>query len=177
MTGSMTAGADVLADEAAQPELPAGTQVSHGPVQVDGLRLHYVDAGAGDPLVLLHGWPQHWWSWREVIAPLASRYRVICPDIRGLGWSEGGASDYSLARLAADLIGLLDALGIERTRLVGHDWGAAIGYEACLGWPERFEAYMPIGGLTPWSSDGAPLRLWMRPCTSRSSLHSARGGQ
>lgn len=160
--GSITAGADVLADSGAQLELPAGTRVSHGRVEVDGLQLHYVEAGAGEPLVLLHGWPQHWWSWREVIGPLASHYRVICPDIRGLGWSDGGV-DYSLARLAADLIGLLDALGIERTRLVGHDWGAAIGYEACLGSPGRFEAYMPIGGLTPWSSEGAPLRLWMRP--------------
>jgi pimeloyl-ACP methyl ester carboxylesterase len=163
MTGSMTAGADVLADLGTQPKLPAGTPVSHGRVEVDGLELHYVEAGAGEALVLLHGWPQHWWSWREVIGPLASRYRVICPDIRGLGWSEGAASDYSLARLAADLIGLLDTLGIERTRLVGHDWGAAIGYEACIAWPDRFEAYIPIGGLTPWSSEGAPLRLWMRP--------------
>jgi pimeloyl-ACP methyl ester carboxylesterase len=137
--------------------------IEHDFVKVDGLRLHYATAGEGEPLVLLHGWPQYWWSWREVIGPLSTRYRVICPDVRGLGLSEGASADYSLRRLAADLIGLFDALGIERARLAGHDWGAAIGYEACFGWPERFDAFMPIGGLTPWSSDGAPPRLWLRP--------------
>jgi pimeloyl-ACP methyl ester carboxylesterase len=127
------------------------------------LRLHYAEAGSGDPLVLLHGWPQHWWAWREVIVPLSGRFRVICPDVRGLGWSEGGPGGYSLRRLAADLMSLLDVLGIERTRLVGYDWGTAVGYRACLDWPERFERYLALGGLTPWSSSGAPLRLWLRP--------------
>ena len=137
--------------------------IEHEFVEVDGSRIHYATAGTGEPLVLLHGWPQNWWAWREMVGPLAENHRVICPDLRGLGLSEGESTDYSLPRLAADLIGLLDRLGIERTRLVGHDWGAAIGYEACFAQPQRFIAFMPIGGLTPWSSAGAPLRLWMRP--------------
>ena len=150
-------------EESSQPTVPGLAHIEHGFVEVDGLRLHYAAAGAGEPLILLHGWPQHWWSWRAVIGPLSTRYRVICPDVRGLGWSEGDSSDYGLRRLAADLIGVLDGLKIERALLAGHDWGAAIGYEACLGWPRRFDAFIPIGGLTPWSSEGAPLRLWMRP--------------
>jgi pimeloyl-ACP methyl ester carboxylesterase len=146
--------------------MPHVDGVEHRVVVVDGLRLHYAEAGAGDPLVLLHGWPQHWWCWRDTIGPLAARYRVICPDTRGQGWSEGSATGYRgyrLHRLAADLAGLLDALGIERVRLVGHDWGAAIGYRACLNWPERFERYVALAGVTPWAASGAPLLLWLRP--------------
>jgi pimeloyl-ACP methyl ester carboxylesterase len=143
--------------------VPGLSEIDHRFASVDGLRIHYAEAGQGEPLVLLHGWPQHWWSWRSLIGPLSAGYRVICPDVRGLGWSGGDSDDYSLGRLAGDLVGLLDALEIETACLVGHDWGAAIGYEACLTWPERFDAFMPIGGLTPWSSEGAPLRLWARP--------------
>jgi pimeloyl-ACP methyl ester carboxylesterase len=139
--------------------------VEHRHVLVDGLRLHYATAGAdsGTPIVLLHGWPQHWWSWRALIAPLGHKQRVICPDIRGLGWSEGSIRGYDLSRLAADLIGLLDALAIERACLVGHDWGAAIGYHACLEHPERFVRFIALASVTPWSAEGAPLRLWLRP--------------
>lgn len=143
--------------------MPAVAGVAHHVVSVGGVGLHYAEAGKGPPLVLVHGWPQHWWSWRLIIGPLAQRYRVICPDICGLGWSQGRQTGYSLRRLAEDLIAILDALGLDRVRLVGHDWGAAIGYRACLGWPQRFRRYVALGGLTPWSSDGAPLRLWLRP--------------
>jgi pimeloyl-ACP methyl ester carboxylesterase len=143
--------------------VPGPVEIEHGFASVDGLRLHYAAAGQGEALVLLHGWPQHWWSWRALIGPLAEHYRVICPDVRGLGWSAGGSADHSLGRLAADVVDLLDQLEIESACLVGHDWGAAIGYQACLDRPGRFRAFMPIGGLTPWSSEGASLRLWARP--------------
>lgn len=135
----------------------------HYPV-VDGLRLHCATMGSGEPLVLLHGWPQHWWSWRHVMAPLATRYRVLCPDIRGLGWSDGGdPSGYSLRRLAADVVGVLDHFGVERTRLVGHDWGSAIGYQACLDRPDRFRQYVALAGVHPWAPTGSSPRLYLRP--------------
>jgi pimeloyl-ACP methyl ester carboxylesterase len=137
--------------------------VEHHFSEVHGTRLHYVERGEGDPVVLLHGWPQHWWSWRDVIEPLSERYRVICPDIRGLGWSEGSAAGYRFRDLAFDLLGLLDELGIDRTRLVGHDWGTAAGYSACLGRPDRIVKYVATAGVTPWSADGAPAALWVRP--------------
>jgi pimeloyl-ACP methyl ester carboxylesterase len=133
----------------------------HRYVAVNGARLHYAGSGRGDPVVLLHSWPQHWWAWRELSPRLSAGYRVICPDIRGFGWSEGG-SDYDLEQLAADTVGLLDALGIERARLVGHGWGAEIGYRACLNWPGRFSHFVPIGGFTPWSSGVPAKRLYLR---------------
>jgi pimeloyl-ACP methyl ester carboxylesterase len=152
---------------AAQPvttlPMPHVDGVEHRYQQVDGVRLHFAEAGHGDPLVLVHGWPQHWWCWRELIGPLSEHYRVICPDIRGLGWSEAPPSDYSRSRLVADLFGLLDALGIERVRFVGHDWGLAIGYQAALADPDRFERLVPMGGPHPWSPSGGPPRLYLRP--------------
>src|SRR5207247_978571 len=63
----------------------------------------------------------------------------------------------------ADVLGLADALELERFVLVGHDWGAALGYRAALYWPERVEKFVPLAGVTPWSADGAPPRLWLRP--------------
>ncbi len=141
--------------------MPQVEGVEHRFVAVNGARLHYAAAGRGDPVVLLHGWPQHWWAWREVIPALASKHRVICPDVRGFGWSEGGP-DYGLEQLAADLVGLLDVLGIERARFVGQGWGSEIGYQACLNWPSRFSHYVPVGGVTPWSSGVAAARLYLR---------------
>ena len=150
----VTAPADAL-------PMPQVDGVEHRFVAVNGVRLHYAGAGRGDPLVLLHGWPQHWWAWREVIPALAKEHRVICPDIRGFGWSEGGP-DYGFEQLAADLVGLLDLLGIERAPLVGHGWGSEIGYHACLNWPGRFSHFLPIGGVTPWSSGVTAPRLYLR---------------
>ena len=149
------------------PGAPAVEGMVHGTAVVDGNRLHYAEAGDGEALVLLHGWPQHWWSWRHVIGPLAERYRVICPDIRGLGWSEGPGSSaamehYSLARLAADVVELLDVLGIERARFVGHDWGCVTGYRACLSWPHRFVNAALLAGVHPWAAFAVP-RLYVRP--------------
>jgi pimeloyl-ACP methyl ester carboxylesterase len=131
--------------------MPAVAGVEHRFVQIgDGTSIHVAEAGAGPPLVLLHGWPQHWWSWRELIGPLAEHYRVLCPDIRGCGWSGGADGSFRFDDLAEDLFGLLDALGIDRVRLVGHDWGLFIGYRACLLRPERFERFVPLAGVHPW---------------------------
>jgi pimeloyl-ACP methyl ester carboxylesterase len=148
-------------------DLPRVDGVEHRAVTLGGFRIHYAEAGEGEPLVLLHGWPQHWYEWRYLIGPLAERYRVIAPDIRGLGWSQGPGSSgrmwhYSLRALAAELIGLLDALGIGQTRYVGHDWGCVIGYRALLSYPHRFHRASLLGGVHPWASF-APLRLYLRP--------------
>jgi pimeloyl-ACP methyl ester carboxylesterase len=114
-------------DLAAMIEMPHVEGVAHRYHLVDGVRIHVAEAGDGPPLVLLHGWPQHWWSWREVIGPLSERHRVICPDIRGVGWSDLPRRGYDLRTLSHDLLGLLDVLGLGRVRLVGHDWGFLIG--------------------------------------------------
>jgi len=137
--------------------------VDHRFVTIDGLRIHYAEAGTGDPLILLHGWPQHWWEWRHVIGPLSRRYRVICPDVRGLGWSEGSPTGYSFERLARDVVDLMDVLELPRARLVGRDWGLVTGYRACLNWPDRFEQFVAMAGVHPWSFDGVSLPLFVRP--------------
>src|SRR4051812_6314308 len=101
------------------PEVPG---VEHHWVDVRGLRVHYAEAGEGEPVLLMHGWPQHWWSWRELIGPLSERYRVICPDTRGMGWTSAPRHGYGARDLADDLHALLDVLGLDGVRLAGHDW-------------------------------------------------------
>jgi pimeloyl-ACP methyl ester carboxylesterase len=146
--------------------LPHVDGVTHRFIDVGGLRMHVAEAGQGDPVLLLHGWPEHWYAWRGVIPLLAASHRVICPDLRGFGWSEAPAGDYAKAEMAADIIGLLDALELEQVDLVAHDWGAWIGFILCLDHAERFNHYLALNIPTPWPEPpslgglGAVLRLW-----------------
>jgi pimeloyl-ACP methyl ester carboxylesterase len=115
--------------------------------------MHYVEAGdpQGTPAMLVHGWPQHFWEWREVIPPLAEAgYRVIAPDLRGLGWSGAPRDGYGKEAMARDLLSLLDALEIEKTHLAGHDWGGYIGYLLALLHPERVRSYLALNIIHPW---------------------------
>jgi pimeloyl-ACP methyl ester carboxylesterase len=146
--------------------------VEHRQVHVGGLALHVAIAGEGPPLLLQHGWPQYWWCWREVIGPLATHHRVICPDLRGFGGSQAPASmgrlgaAFEKERLADDLLGLLDALELERVGLVGHDWGGLAGFLACLRAPHRFTAFLALAINHPWPQarripdPRAVARLW-----------------
>jgi pimeloyl-ACP methyl ester carboxylesterase len=126
--------------------------VSHRFVEAGGLRFHVAEAGEGEPLVLLHGWPQHWFMWRHQIGPLAERFRVICPDLRGFGWSDAPASGYEKENLAVDVLKLLDALELDRVKLAGHDWGGWIGFLLCLRHPERVERFLALNIPPPWGT-------------------------
>ncbi len=127
--------------------------VSHHRIRARGLEFHYAEAGSGEDVVLcLHGWPQHWYEWRHLMPALADRHRVIALDLRGFGWSEAPADGYEKENLADDVLGVLDELGIERVKLVGHDWGGWIGFLLCLKAPERFERYLALNILPPWTS-------------------------
>ena len=130
--------------------LPESAGVEHRFVDVDGLRTHVALAGDGEPLVLLHGWPQHWWQWRHVIAPLAERHLVICPDLRGLGWTDAPQDGYRPAVMATDVLGLLDRLGVQRFGLIGHDWGGVAGYQIALQHPERVTGYVALNTANPF---------------------------
>jgi pimeloyl-ACP methyl ester carboxylesterase len=134
---------------------PALTGVSHDYVDAAGLRTHVALAGPADgpPVLLVHGWPQNWYSWRAVIPALSERFRVIAPDLRGHGWTEAPPNGYAKEQLASDLLALLDALGIERTTWIGHDWGAWTGWLAALRAPERFERMLALSIPHLW---GAP---------------------
>jgi pimeloyl-ACP methyl ester carboxylesterase len=130
--------------------MPHVDGVEHRHVDLGGLRMHVAEAGDGEPLVMLHGWPQHWFQWRRLIPELAGRYRLICPDLRGFGWSDAPPGRYEKKTLARDVLRLLDVLGLERVRLVGHDWGGFVGFLACLWAPERFERFAALSIVSPW---------------------------
>jgi pimeloyl-ACP methyl ester carboxylesterase len=146
----------------ASPQMPVVEGVEHHYALIDGVRIHYATAGEGPPLVLLHGWPQHWWSWRRLIGPLAASHRVICPDIRGMGWSDTPRRGYSRSRLVMDLLGLMDALSMEQVSLIGHDWGLLVGYETCFTQPQRIRRFVAMGGIHPWTARGLPPTLAAR---------------
>ncbi len=128
----------------------------HSYVEVPGARLHVAEAGDGPPVLMLHGWPQHWWIWRKVMPALARDHRVIAPDLRGFGWSEAPAGPYEISELAADMVALLDALELERVDLIGHDWGGYTGFLLCLDAPERVRSYLALGIVHPWFQPPKP---------------------
>jgi pimeloyl-ACP methyl ester carboxylesterase len=130
--------------------MPQLEGVRHGYAEVRGLRIHYAEAGEGPALVMLHGWPQHWYEWRGLVPALSQRYRLLMPDLRGLGWTEAPRDGYEKENLARDQVALLDALGIEHVRLIGHDWGAYAGFLMCLLHPERVERFVACNIIHPW---------------------------
>jgi pimeloyl-ACP methyl ester carboxylesterase len=145
--------------------MPEVAGVTHHKVRVGDVELHVAEAGEGEPVVLLHGWPQHWYVWRHVIPRLAERWRVICPDMRGLGWSDAPESGYEKEQLAADTLGLMDALSLDRVRLIAHDWGGFAGFLLCLNAPERIQGFLVMNTGHPWAEVGGKellriYRLW-----------------
>ena len=130
-------------------DLPELDGVTHRDVVARRLRFHVAEAGAGDPLVLVHGWPQHWWMWRHVVPLLAPHARLVMIDTRGFGWTDAPPRAYDKQTLADDLLAVLDALDLQRVGLMGHDWGAWSGFLACLAAPERFAAFLALGAPRP----------------------------
>jgi pimeloyl-ACP methyl ester carboxylesterase len=129
-------------------ELPDGTTVALSHVETNGIRMHVAQAGSGPAVLLLHGFPELWWSWRHQIGPLAAAgYRVIAPDLRGYGRTDAPPepADYAVDKLAADVSGLLDALGEDDAVIVGHDWGANLAWSYALLEPQRARA---VAGLS-----------------------------
>jgi pimeloyl-ACP methyl ester carboxylesterase len=104
--------------------------------------MHYAIAGSGHPLVFLHGWPQSWYEWRKIIPPLAERFTVIAPDLRGLGDSERPMTGYDKRTLAADVYQLVKTLGYDKIGLTGHDWGGAVAFYFAYDHPEMVERLM-----------------------------------
>ena len=144
------------------PEPPHIDGVRHRTVRARGVDFHLAEAGGGDDVVLcLHGWPQHWYEWRQLLPALADRHRVLALDQRGFGWSQAPRSGYEKEELASDVLAVLDELDLERVKLVGHDWGGWIGFLLCLREPQRFERYLAFNILPPWTSARAMApELW-----------------
>ena len=132
--------------------------VTHHWVEARGLRFHYAEAGSGDDVVLcLHGWPQHWYEWRHLMPALAGEHRVLALDLRGFGWSDAPADGYEKENMADDVFAVLDELGIERVKLVGHDWGGWIGFLMALRKPARIDRYFVLNIVPPWVSRRAVI--------------------
>jgi pimeloyl-ACP methyl ester carboxylesterase len=153
------------------PEVPG---VGHRYIETGRLRIHIAEAGSGPPVLLLHGWPLHWYAWRKLIPLLAGSYRLICPDLRGFGWTDAPASGYRTASLAADAVALLDALGLDRADVIGHGEGGRVGFELCLGQPGRVGHLVALGAMHPYPSLRllAPhaWRYWWTPLVETSGL-------
>ncbi|WP_285564993.1 alpha/beta hydrolase [Streptomyces sp. RTGN2] len=132
--------------------LPELAGVTHRYVRVRGVRLHIAEAGQGEPVVLLHGFPQHWYGWRRIIPLLSGSYRLICVDQRGFGWSDAPRTGYDTDSRVADVLALLDAMDLAQVRLIGHDWGAWTGFHVCLRAPDRIRRYLALNMLHPWPS-------------------------
>jgi pimeloyl-ACP methyl ester carboxylesterase len=126
---------------------------THGYKVVNGIKLHYAEIGnAGAPLVvLLHGFPECWYEWRNIMPPLAERFHVVAPDMRGYNWSERprGISNYTADKLAADVAALIGGLGYERAHVVGHDWGGAVAWHFGASHPERLDKLVVMNAPHP----------------------------
>lgn len=130
--------------------MPQLAGVRHRFVNAGDLKTHVAVAGEGDPVVLLHGWPEHWYAWRKVMPRLAERYQVLAPDLRGFGWTDIAWKHFDKESMADDVLRLLDALELDRVRVVGHDWGAWIGFLLALREPGRIERLVAMGAPPPW---------------------------
>lgn len=118
--------------------------LEHHTIPTNGINLHVVECGdpQGVPLLLLHGFPEFWYGWRKQIDFLVDAgYRLIIPDQRGYHLSDkpAGARSYQIDTLAKDIIGILDARGIEKAFLIGHDWGGAVAWHVAMSYPERIK--------------------------------------
>jgi pimeloyl-ACP methyl ester carboxylesterase len=125
------------------------TEPRHGTSVTNGVRTHYVEQGAGPLVLLCHGFPESWYSWRHQLAALAEAgYRAVAPDMRGYGRTEqpSAIDQYTLFHSIGDMVGLLDALRAEQAVIVGHDWGAPLAWAAALMRPDRFRAVIALSG-------------------------------
>ena len=122
-------------------------EIRHRTLETNGIRMHVAEAGDGPLVVLCHGFPESWYSWRHQLVALADAgYHVVAPDMRGYGQTDQpeAIEAYSLLHLVGDVVGLLDALGVATAIVAGHDWGAPVAWHAALLRPDRFRAVIGL---------------------------------
>ena len=141
-------------------------------IQTNGIRMHCVEAGAGPLVVLLHGFPESWYSWRHQLSALAEAgFHAVAPDLRGYGQTEHpqALDAFDIFQLTGDVVGLVRAFGAESAAIVGHDWGALITQYAALFRPDIFRAvallsvpYAPRGKVCPseWEQQRYPGKIF-----------------
>jgi pimeloyl-ACP methyl ester carboxylesterase len=134
------------------------TEVTHRTVETNGIRMYLAEAGTGPLVLLCHGFPESWYSWRHQLSALAEAgFRAVAPDMRGYGQTDRpeAIDQYTLLHLVGDMVGLIDALGVEQAVIAGHDWGAPVAWHAALLRPDRFRGV--IGLSVPYRPRG-PVR-------------------
>lgn len=125
--------------------------ITHRQLIANGVRLHVAQAGtSGPPVLLLHGYPQHWYAWRDVITKLAEDHRVCALDLRGAGQSDAPRRGYDTATLTGDVLAVLDALGLPPVTVAGHEWGGWLAFHLALAAPERFTGVVAVNAPHPW---------------------------
>ena len=133
------------------------TDIRHRTLQTNGINMHVAEAGDGPLVILCHGFPESWYSWRHQLAALAEAgYHVVAPDQRGYGETDAPADldDYTQFHLVGDIVGLVAALGEDQAVIVGHDWGAPVAWNAALWRPDVFRA---VAALSVPASDRGPI--------------------
>jgi pimeloyl-ACP methyl ester carboxylesterase len=134
---------------------------THRTIEANGIRIHIAEQGSGPLVLLCHGFPESWYSWRHQLSALAAAgFHAVAPDMRGYGMSDRPAEieRYTLLHLVGDMVGVLDSLGEKTAVIAGHDWGAPVAWHAALLRPDRFRAvvglsvpYRPRGSVAPTS--------------------------
>jgi pimeloyl-ACP methyl ester carboxylesterase len=152
----MTTADDHAGDASGMAEQPAeallSSEVREGYAEIGDQRLHYVEAGEGPLIVLLHGFPEFWYGWRLQIQPLAAAgFRVVAPDMRGYNLSSkpDGVASYAGDLLAADVRGLIHERGAESAMLVGHDWGGTAAWTTAMNHPEVVDRLAILNAAHP----------------------------
>jgi len=141
--------------------------ISHGYANVNGIRLHYAESGSGANLViLLHGFPEFWYSWRHQLTALGANYHVVAPDMRGYNLSDKPArvEDYRIEVLVEDVVDLIKWFGAEKAAIVAHDWGAAVAWVVAQKYPERVSKLAVL--------QVPPAALWRANMSLRQLLRS-----
>jgi pimeloyl-ACP methyl ester carboxylesterase len=167
---------------------PANPNVTHRMVETNGIRLHVAEQGSGPLVILCHGFPECWYSWRHQLRALAEAgFRAVAPDLRGYGRSDrpDGLEKYTLLHDLGDIVGLVEALGAEQAVIAGHDVGATIAWQAALLRPDRFRAVIalsvpfrprafgssaPPTTLMPQNEDAVFYQLWLRTPEAEAAL-------
>src|SRR5262245_37387105 len=142
------------------------TQIQRRTVETNGIRMHIAEQGPGPLDVLCHGCPGSWYPWRHQLPALAAAgFHTVAPDMRGYGQTDGpdAIDEYTLLHLVGEMVGLLDALGVESAVIAGHDWGAPVAWHAALLRPDRFRAV--IGLSVPFRPRGAVRPTTVMPQT------------
>jgi pimeloyl-ACP methyl ester carboxylesterase len=148
---------------------PAMTEVTHRMVETNGIKLHVAEQGTGPLVILCHGFPECWYSWRHQLGAFAKAgFRAVAPDLRGYGRSDRPeeVEKYTLLHDIGDIVGLVDALGVKQAVIAGHDIGATIAWQAALLRPDRFRGVIALGPpFRPRAFGGAVAPTTLMPQT------------